>query len=224
MSKPVNLGLPALDDARIALPILHPHLSSETLESLHVYLRELQRFSRALNLVSAATLPKAHLVHVGDALLCSRVVDDKLGPSATIYDFGSGNGIPGVILAALHNSRSFVCVDRDERKLEFIKHVSQAMGLKNVSVLKKDVEKLGDQKVQLAVSRGFGAISKTLLLCRGIFPQGGRILMMKSESWTKELAELPSQTFGVWDCQPIGKYTIPGIDQVGVVVEATRKA
>lgn len=223
MSKPASSGLQALEDASTALPILHPRLDFQTLNSLHIYLRELQRFNQALNLVSAATLPKAHLVHVGDALLCSRVIEDKLGTAQSIYDLGSGNGIPGVILAALHNNRKFVCVDRDERKLEFIKHVSQLMGLKNVSVVKKDVEDLGDQKVPLAVSRGFAAISKTLLLCRGILPVGGRILMMKSESWAKELADLPSQAFGVWDCQPIGKYVIPGIDQVGVVVEATRK-
>jgi len=214
----------ALKDASTALPILHPHLDAQTLESLYIYLRELHHFNKALNLVSSATLPKAHLVHVGDALLFSRIIEDKLGTAQSIYDLGSGNGVPGVILAALHNSRKFVCVDRDERKLEFIKHVSQLMGLKNVSVLKQDVEDLGDQKVTLAVSRGFAPISKTLLVCRRILSVGGRILMMKSESWTRELADLPSQAFGVWDCQPIGKYVIPSIDQAGVVVEATRKA
>ena len=223
MSKSNATHLTVLDSAETALPLLFPRLGAAQLGSLQTYLRELERFNQALNLIGPGTLPKAHLVHVGDALLCARVLEGKLGSSETIYDFGSGNGIPGVVLAAVYPERKFVCVDRDERKLEFIKHVSSAMGLANIGTLKSDVEALGDGKIQIAVSRGFASIAKTLLLSRQVMAIGGRVLMMKSDSWAKELSELPTQTFGVWDCEPIGKYTIPGIDQVGVVVEAKRK-
>ncbi|MBK7889683.1 MAG: class I SAM-dependent methyltransferase [Bdellovibrionales bacterium] len=209
------------DGSRLAEWI--PTLKEVELQALKVYLRELGRFNKNLNLISASTVPKADAVHVADAVLAWRIICGLIPSGSTVSDFGSGNGIPGIICAALAPDLKFRVVDRDVRKLEFLKHAGASMGLKNVAFITRDIADLEDESVHFAVSRGFAPIGKSLLLSRKLMAPGGRFFMMKGEGWAREVADVPSQLFSVWNTQMVGQYSIPESNAEFVVIEARKK-
>lgn len=200
-----------------------PGLSQGEHQALMIYLRELGRFNKSLNLISSSTVPKADSIHVADAAMAWRIIAPFVPGGSVVADFGSGNGIPGIICAALAPEVKFRVIDRDVRKLEFLKHAGASMGLKNVMFVSRDVGDLEADSVQYAVARGFAPIGKALLLSRKAMAPGGRFFMMKGEGWAREVADVPSQLFSVWNTKMVGQYSIPESNLEFVVIEATKK-
>lgn len=200
-----------------------PHLDDAAIEKLKIYLAELLKFNKKLNLISAQTVAKADSVHIADAVLAWRVISPHIPAGELIFDFGSGNGIPGLIFAALSPSHKFRLVDRDSRKLEFLKYAGATLKLGNVSYSSEDVDRLPGGSVKFAVSRGFAPVGRGLLLTGKAFASGGKFFMLKGEGWTREVAELPPQIFGSWETKLTGQYLIPESMIEYAVVEARRK-
>lgn len=200
-----------------------PELSAEQVEHLVVYLGELNKFNKALNLVSPQTLKNAEAVHVADSVYASRHIRPLLDASLPLYDFGSGNGCPGIIIAALFPELKVVLIDRDERKLEFCKHVINALGLSNIETALTTVESLPLGSIRQAVARGFAPLSKALIKYRNQFPAGGKFFHMKGDGWANEVAGLPSQVFSHWAPSLVGKYKIPesSVEMFVVLTEKT---
>lgn len=186
-----------------------PDLNKLEIERLVIYTGELLKFNRTVNLISPTTVKNAESVHIGDAVLASKLIGPALLGQDPVYDFGSGNGIPGIIFASLFSERSVILIDRDQRKMEFCKHVIAAMGLSNVTIKVEGIESLKAGSVRNAMARGFAPLSKSLLAARKQFPRGGRFLHLKSDGWANELASLPSQLFTHWSPSLLGKYRLP---------------
>lgn len=188
-----------------------PDLSAASIDRLFIYYFELLRFNKTINLISLSTVKNAESVHVADAVFASRLILPAMNGEGPLFDFGSGNGCPGLVFAALNPLRPVVLVDRDSRKLEFCKHAASAMGLKHLTVLESSVEELESQSVKFAVARGFAPFSRSLLLCRKQFIKDGRFFHMKSDGWANELAQMPSQVFSHWTPSLLGQYRLPEI-------------
>lgn len=208
--------------ARARLKGWAPHLSDPQLDACEIYIRELLRFNKTLNLVSPSTAARVDAVHVLDVIRAWTFIEPKVPVNALVHDFGTGNGLPGLLFAALAPDRRFLLIDRDQRKLEFCKHVIAELKLGNVSVRNSDVGDLLGGSVKFAVSRAFASVLKTMLLSRSVFEVGGVFFMMKGESWTLELAELPPPTFRVWKPEMLGPYTLPESPAEFVVLQCTK--
>jgi 16S rRNA (guanine527-N7)-methyltransferase len=144
-----------------------------------------------------------------------------LGPQ--IYDIGAGGGFPGLILAILEPAREICLLERDGRKAEFLKHVASSLKLANVKVLNIRLETMGSMGVKVAISRGFASISKTCLICNKIFPVGTRFYHLKGNSWSSEIAEIPSQLISVWSPELVSEYVLPVSQARRAVVCTTKK-
>lgn len=205
--------------SKIRLSEWFPRLSSKDVEKLLVYLAELHKFNKAVNLISPNTLAAADAVHLADAIYAQQIIVPRLVPNKPVYDFGSGNGIPGLVLGILNPSVLVILVDRDERKLEFCKHVASLVGADNVSTIKKAVDALPAKSVWNAVSRGFAPLGKALLVSRRQLPAGGKFFHLKGEQWATELSQVPSQLFSLWQPSLIGEYRLPDNGaEMGVVL------
>ncbi len=201
-----------------------PELSDKQFAATQVYVRELQRFNRTLNLISPNTMSRVDAVHVLDSIRAWTLIQPKVPNGSQIYDFGSGNGLPGLLSAVLAPDCDFRLVDRDQRKLEFCKHAATAMGLKNVKTLCMDIGSLPTSSVAFAVSRGFASVTKSLLMTRSLFQPGGSFFMLKGDSWSLEVGELSPRLFGVWKVGPIGSYSLPDVAAEFVVLQCHKIA
>ena len=186
----------------------YPDLSPETIASLSKYVGEILKFNKAVNLISATTTKTMDAVHIGDSVSAARLIYPALVPNAPLYDFGSGNGLPGIVFAILYPSLKVVLVDRDQRKLEFCKTVVATLKLSNVTTHVGGVEELPAKSVLNAVGRGLAPLPKALIMARKSVAKGGKFFHMKTDAWANELAQVPSQLFSFWRPGLLGQYRI----------------
>ncbi|MCB9072661.1 MAG: 16S rRNA (guanine(527)-N(7))-methyltransferase RsmG [Bdellovibrionaceae bacterium] len=181
-------------------------------EKFTKYYEILLVFNAKVNLVSTATAPFAAKQHFSDSVggleIC--FAHKEGGPLAgDVYDFGSGNGFPGLVAAILRPDLKIHLVERDLRKAEFMKHVAGELGLKNVTTLPTSIEKLPKDSISCGITRALGSLPTLLIQMNTLFKKDGRLFHFKSDTWTSELANCPTQVFNHWDIQPIGQYTLP---------------
>lgn len=195
-----------------------PHLSQEALDQLKLFHSELIVFNKAINLISNRTEESADLVHFADCLIGSEHIL-KASKGRNIYDFGSGNGLPGIILAILAPNYRVHLVESDARKIEFMKYVGTKLGLRNLVPLHCRVEDLKEDSVELVVSRGFASVQKSLLVARKPCKINAQYFHFKGEGWVREVADIPSQMCRFWIPMHLTDYSLPaGNTRLSIVV------
>lgn len=186
-----------------------PNLDEKTHQALSGYFEELKKFNKVVNLISAKTMLTADATHFADSILASQIVRKKLNNSKYLYDFGSGNGFPGLVYSILYPDQKVILVDSDQRKCEFLKHVATTLNLTNVQVQNKQIEHLEKGLVEQVICRGFAAIPKMLLMFRKTMNTGSKIFHMKGDEWAIELSQIPTQLCSSWQPELAGEYLIP---------------
>ena len=195
-----------------------PELSTETHSKLQIYLEELQKFSKAINLISVSTQSRIEAVHFADSIFAAKMIFPTLIPQKDLFDFGSGNGFPGLVFAAMFPQLKVHLIERDGRKAEFLKHSASKMALTNTNVLIKSVEELPEGSCFNVVTRGFAALHKCMLMARKPMAKSGKLYHMKGDSFTSELVSVPSQLFSHWNASLLGNYALPETNSVETVV------
>jgi 16S rRNA (guanine527-N7)-methyltransferase len=196
------------DNALWRLPEWFPGTPSQILEALKNYHSELLKFNLKLNLISRSTERDADEAHFADCLqACTMVSNVKLtGP---VYDVGSGNGLPGIVLSILNPGLEVALIESDTRKCEFLKHTVAVLGLKSTTVMNVRFETIKTGNMGVGITRGFASLSKTLLACNKVFKKGGKFYHLKGQAWSREIAEIPSQIMSAWSPELLGEYSLP---------------
>ena len=186
-------------------------LSDAVLARLMGYLDLLQRWNRVYNL-SALRDPDEMLSH--HLIDCLAVLPPlqrhAAGRPLRILDVGSGGGLPGVVLAAVHPSWQVRCVDSVSKKSSFIRQVAAELRLSNLQGLHSRVENLDpkDGHYDVITSRAFASLADFTALSQPVLAGQGVWMAMKGKSTSDEQAQLPPgvQVFHVEQLQ------VPGLD------------
>ncbi len=157
-------------------------------------------------------------IHFADSVLAAKLIYPALHSKHTVYDFGSGNGFPGIVMGIIYPDFEYILVERDIRKTEFLKHIIARTGLSNVKTLVKSIEELPEGSCNNVVTRGFAALHKCMLLARKPMAKSGKLFHLKGDSFASELAGVPSQLFSHWNASLVGNYTLPETNSVETVV------
>lgn len=179
-------------------------VSRETKSRLDIYVAELRRWQRALNLVSARTLPDVWERHVAD---CLQLVDVER-QAETWIDLGSGGGLPGLIIAAMDRTPHVTLVESDSRKCAFLRSTARLMGVR-VQVIESRIEDVGTKDIELhadvVTARALAPLTTLIRYAQpflsqgaiGLFPKGRAFaaeLTDARESWTFTADVMASQT------------------------------
>ena len=189
------------------IPIWFPELASVH-EPLKIYQTELLKFNAHLNLISRATESESDEIHFADSILAVNPLLPAL-TSRTAYDIGSGNGLPGVILALLSPESTCVLVESDVRKCEFLKHIIARLQLQNTKVLNTRFEQLPISSVHFAISRGFASLVKACELGYPVLATGGHFYHLKSRAWKTEADQVEANLGGKWIVTRSNSYELP---------------
>ncbi|MDH4227111.1 MAG: 16S rRNA (guanine(527)-N(7))-methyltransferase RsmG [Deltaproteobacteria bacterium] len=106
--------------------------SEDVLEKFLVYLDELKKWNKKINLTSIE----------GDEEIIKRHFLDSLTPyplikeASSLLDIGSGGGFPGLPLKIVLPHLKVTLVDSVEKKVFFLKHAIRTLGLANIEALK----------------------------------------------------------------------------------------
>lgn len=198
-----------------------PDIPEELRGKMKKYHEELLRFNKTLPLIGVKTIPVADAIHFADSIIGSRLIAKDLKHNE-IYDFGSGNGFPGIIFALLNPKTKSYLVDNDAKKCEFLKHIVKTLAITNCEVIQKPIEALPAESINVAMSRDFGGTTKCLLMTRKIFKTGGVYYHFKGEEWASEIADIPTQLCSFWQPSLLADYKLP-IGEIKFAVVKTLK-
>jgi 16S rRNA (guanine527-N7)-methyltransferase len=107
-----------------------PNLTEEQQKQFAELLPLYKEWNEKINVISRKDIDNLYLHHVLHSLAIAKVVNFKDGTH--ILDLGTGGGFPGIPLAILYPSVSFLLVDSTAKKIRVVQEVVTALGLKNV--------------------------------------------------------------------------------------------
>ena len=163
----------------------HPVLagvSRETMERLRIFVRTLEEWAPRINLVAKSSLDDVWGRHIADSAQIA-----ELGESArTWLDFGSGAGLPGLVVAALLPETQVTLVESDTRKCAFLSIASQRMGVSTV-VKNERIENLPGSQAAVISARAVAPLDTLLEYAEPHRTTGTVCLFLKGENVDQEL-------------------------------------
>jgi 16S rRNA (guanine527-N7)-methyltransferase len=131
-------------------------------------------WNRAFNLISRKDQDRLYHRHLLDSL---SVAPWLFG--SRVMDLGTGAGLPGLPLAIACPEQAFTLVDRNERKIRFVKQSVRQLGIDNVEALCGDVADVAPTAAfDVVVTRAVAAAALAWRLARASLRPGGRLLVM----------------------------------------------
>lgn len=186
-----------------------------TIEQFIHFLELLQKWNRVFNLTALSSPQELVYLHILDSLAICPYLQ-----GARLLDVGSGGGLPGLPLAIADPSKTWVLLDKSQKKTRFLTQAIAELGLKNVTVVCSRCEDFQPETgFDSIISRAFGTIRLFLETTRHLIRPQGHFLAMKGTYPDKELAEVPA-TFTVLDVQ---KLSIRGLEAERHLVRVQQK-
>jgi 16S rRNA (guanine527-N7)-methyltransferase len=189
-------------------------LSDAQVEQLIRLLDELDDWNQRINLTAIRERPQQITKHLLDSLSVQPLLQ-----GARVCDIGTGAGFPGLPLAIANPQMQFTLVDSTAKKLKFIDHVSQLLGLDNVRTMHTRAEAFRpDARFDIVLSRAVGPVVQFVNWAEHLCVGGGRLLAMKGRYPHDEVSQLPNG----WKLAAVHRVAVPGLDEERHVVEICR--
>jgi 16S rRNA (guanine527-N7)-methyltransferase len=120
----------------------------------HMYL--IRDWNKRVNLTAITDVLDMAVLHYLDSLTVFKVLPRR---DLRILDVGTGAGFPGLVLRAAESSLKLTLLDRDIKKIVFLKHAAREMDLSGIDFLNVRLEDLFYQPptFDLVISRAFSS-------------------------------------------------------------------
>lgn len=201
--------------------------SATLIPLLERYVRELELFNAAFDLVGAGTRADLVVRHLLDSLApwkpflraleesraldTSRARDSSSAGSPSVADAGSGAGFPGVPLALMFPGISFTLVERMSKRCAFLENCRAFLGLSNVTILESEIERAPAGAYDAVVFRAFRPLDDAMYRSLSALVRPGGALVAWKGRRSKidgEMSGIASLT-GAWNAEPV---TVPFLD------------
>lgn len=163
-------------------------LSEHQVELLGQYVELLGQWNKRTRLVADASPAVVGRKHVLDSLECLGA--PCLRSARSVVDVGSGGGLPGIPLAIALQAR-VVLVESIGTKAEFLRAAKEALGLRNLDIVRERAEDVGRgpmrEAFDCAVARALAALPVVLEYCLPLVRVGGSVVAQKGTLTPAEL-------------------------------------
>ncbi len=139
--------------------------ASELAEKMEAYIKEIILYNSAYNLTNTSDRDELVVRHIFDSLAAWPSISKIEG--ANLADIGSGGGLPGIPLAAAftltgRTEVSVNLVERMEKRCAFLENCAAILGLKNVTVINSEAERIPEDSYDLITFRAFRPLDKKM--------------------------------------------------------------
>ncbi len=153
---------PPLDPYELILKgcrILSIRLSDLAAKKMILHMDLLKTWGTKLNLTAIKDPREIAILHFLDSLTVFKVI--PLGSGLRILDIGSGAGFPGLVVRTADETLRVTLLDRNPKKIVFLKHAARELGLTDLTFINSPLKKLFENpstpRFDCIVSRGFSS-------------------------------------------------------------------
>jgi 16S rRNA (guanine527-N7)-methyltransferase len=164
-------------------------VSRETMDALERYRILLLKWAGHINLVGPSTLVQFWQRHILDS---AQILMQAGTRQLSVADFGSGAGLPGLVLAALINDKStdykVHLVEASAKRCGFLREAARTLDIK-AEIIQQKIEDVSPIKVDLVTARAFAPLEKLLGYASPWAQLGARIIFLKGSDVQSEIDE-----------------------------------
>lgn len=166
------------------------------------YFKLLHQWNKKINLTAIRDPDDMLVKHLLDTLTVCYLNDRHQAENlleGTAIDFGSGAGIPGILLAISYPLLMLTSVDKSKKKIAFQQEVVRRLKLTNVKTSSERLEILTNHSsfkntFDLIITRAFDQIKEILPLGDRFLGKEGKLILWKGKKWQEELKQVDDNT------------------------------
>jgi 16S rRNA (guanine527-N7)-methyltransferase len=145
--------------------LLKEYFSTEQLSKLHYYTNTLLKWNQKINLTSRKNNQETLYTFALEAYAMLQLINDF---NSVIVDFGSGGGIPGIILAILGCTNLYL-VELITKRANFLHFISAELNL-NTKVYNKNIKDFFLPKVDYLISKAVSRPEEIMKITKHLQP------------------------------------------------------
>lgn len=189
MSPLVKLSDPAVI-IREGAHILDIELDSQAIDRMLRHMELILEWRKHVNLTALTDRAEIAILHFLDSLTVFKVIPKR---DLHLLDVGTGAGFPGLVLRIVEENLKLSLLDRDPKKIVFLKHAARDLGLGGIQFLNISVQKLlkSPQTFDGIISRAFSSDPKILDQFHLLLPVGGYLIQMSGPAFANISGNLP---------------------------------
>ncbi|MCM3731999.1 16S rRNA (guanine(527)-N(7))-methyltransferase RsmG [Fictibacillus nanhaiensis] len=167
-------------------------LSEKQLAQFETYFKLLVEWNEKMNLTAITEKEEVYLKHFYDSVTAAFYFDFKR--DITVCDVGAGAGFPAIPLKICFPEIKLTVVDSLNKRIGFLEHVANELGLENVSMYHDRAETFAHkqefrQQFDLVMARAVARLSVLSELCLPLVKKGGHFLGMKGANLPGEVRD-----------------------------------
>ncbi|PFA68028.1 16S rRNA (guanine(527)-N(7))-methyltransferase RsmG [Bacillus sp. AFS015802] len=166
-------------------------LSSGQLDQFERYYELLVEWNEKMNLTAITEKEDVYLKHFFDSISAAFYVDFTKVQS--LCDVGAGAGFPSIPLKICFPHLHISIVDSLNKRITFLNHLSDELGLENTNFYHDRAETFGKnkahrEKYDMVTARAVARMSVLSELCLPLVKKGGSFVAMKASNVNEELS------------------------------------
>jgi 16S rRNA (guanine527-N7)-methyltransferase len=169
-------------------------LTEHQIAQFQTYYEELVDWNQRMNLTAITEYDKVQTLHFLDSLTVVSVWKPAPNrPKASVIDIGTGAGVPGIPLKIVFPQIQLSLMDSTGKKVTFLNHLKQKLGLDDIQIINGRAEELGHQiyreSFDLVLARGLAAMPTLAELTIPFCKIGGKAVLHKKGDIAEEMKQ-----------------------------------
>ncbi len=195
IEQPVNLHLLEEGCRQLSIP-----LTASQLSQFARFYQELITWNQKFNLTGITDLQEVQTKHFLDSVvslpLITEMVQETVPPSRAPHciDVGTGAGLPGIPLKLVAPSFHWTLLDGTGKKITFLRHVIEQLGLTGIEVVQGRAEEIGRNngyraKFDIVTARAVAPLNTLVEYLLPLVATNGLVMIYKGAGTPQEFME-----------------------------------
>ncbi|MCX5751521.1 MAG: 16S rRNA (guanine(527)-N(7))-methyltransferase RsmG [Candidatus Saganbacteria bacterium] len=155
-------------------------------DKFNLYKDALIEWNEKFNLTAITDPKEIETKHFEDSLSILQAIELT---NQSVADIGTGAGFPGIPLKIASPNIKLTLIEATKKKTEFLKHIVNLLGLKDVEIIWGRAETLKNRQFDVVLARAVAKLPKLVEYCLPLVKSKGVFVAMKSQHIEEEIKE-----------------------------------